>query len=136
MGVTTELLKIEQVDKLKPKLLTEMLTVLCATDTSLIKGEVCEKLQALAKRWPKAKHYAVAKKPLIKILKRMSLSIEFKFIDKPAEMSAAKPEASKSVAKLKPNSKKRKKKSSERRAEKKAKQAEPVPQSATALANS
>ena len=131
-AVTTELLKIEQVDKLKPKLLTEMLTVLCAADTSLIKGEVCEKLQTLAKRWPKAKHYAVSKKPLIKILKRMNLSIEFKIIDKPAEMSQAKPDVSISVAELKPNNKKRKKKSSERKAEKKAKQAEPVPLSATA----
>jgi len=79
-SIDAEIAKITAVEKLKPKFLEEMVSILSSTRTfpeSHYKDSIGEKLQTLAKAWPKNRVYVNCKKKLLRLLKSWNMKVEF-----------------------------------------------------------
>merc|ERR1711994_923208 len=79
-NITKEIGKIEAVEKVKPKYLEELFSILSnATNleaVALAKSDT-EKLEIIAKAWPSNKIYKRSKGQLMKLLKGLNIKIEF-----------------------------------------------------------
>lgn len=81
-SVTSEICKVESVDKVKPKYLGELFAILSNSKEHLdssIQGKVEEKLLSLSKSWPKNQAFVECKKQLLRLLKNWNLKVEFTF---------------------------------------------------------
>merc|ERR1712243_73988 len=75
----TEIEKVENVEKVKPKYLEELFSILSRLPevADEVKESLTAKLQSMAKQWPSSKYFIPCKKQLLKLLKSWNLKVEF-----------------------------------------------------------
>merc|ERR1712087_7503 len=79
-NITKEIGKIEAVEKVKPKYLEELFSILSNStnlETVALEKSDTEKLEIIAKAWPSNKIYKRSKGQLMKLLKGLNIKIAF-----------------------------------------------------------
>jgi len=77
--IKTEIEKVDNVEKVKPKYLEELFAILSRLPdvAEEVKESLTAKLQSMAKQWPNSKFFVPCKKQLLKLLKTWNLKVEF-----------------------------------------------------------